>query len=149
MPYASRNTNFYAECNGTDAGEHRVDDEAARRANSEPLRQQIVTAQDRIMETLGAQRSLYLALEDLIGQRSGDREEAMFNVGFEHGYIEGRREALAAAWRRTTHGRALAKRITHLALDSRLTHPNVVATLLEVVWSLLTKPRRDVQQGSK
>lgn len=142
MPYASRKTNFYAECNGTDS-EHRVDDEVERRASNKPLRQQIVAAQDHIVATLGEQRDLYLALEDLVNQRADEREEAMFNVGFEHGYIEGRREALAVVWRRTSRGRALAKKITQLALDSRLTQPQAVGALLEVAWSLLTKPRRD------
>lgn len=142
-PYASRKTNFYAECNGTASSEHRVDDEVEQRADNQPLRERIVAAQDRLMATLGEQRPLYLALEELVGQRGSEREEAMFNVGFEHGYIEGRREALAAVWRRTTRGRTLAKKVTLLALDSRLAQPHAIAALLEVAWSLLTRPKSD------
>jgi hypothetical protein len=132
--------NFYAECNAATPGEHSVDEEVERRTGSEPLRRKIVAAQDRLMAALGERRPLYLALEELTGQRTEEREAEMFNVGFERGYLEARRDAVAVGWRRTTRGRALAKRITQLALDSRLSQPHAIAALLEVAWSLLTKP---------
>jgi hypothetical protein len=141
--YAGRKTNFYAEVNGTASGEHRVDDEVEHRAGNEGLRREIIAAQDRVTAALGEQKPLYFALEELVGNRIAVREEAHFNVGFEHGYIEGRQEALSAVWRRTTRGRTLAKKITHLALDSRLAQHHAIGALLEVAWSLLTRPHAD------
>jgi hypothetical protein len=89
--------NFYAEINGTDSGAHHVDDDVDRRAGNEALRRRIVALQDLIVAALGDERDLYLALEDLVNQRIDEREEAYFNAGFEHGFIEGRRKTLAAA----------------------------------------------------
>jgi hypothetical protein len=103
--YAGRKINFYAEVNGTASGEHRVDDEVERRAGNEGLRREIIAAQDRVTAALGEQKPLYFALEELVGNRIAVRESAMFDTGYEHGFIQGRQEALAAVWRRTTRGR--------------------------------------------
>jgi hypothetical protein len=59
-----------------------------------------MTAQDQLLAQLG-DKHLYLALEELLGERTEPREESMFNVGFEHGYMQGRRDTLAVLWRRT------------------------------------------------
>jgi hypothetical protein len=98
-----------------------------------------MAAQEQLLAVLDNKR-LYLALEELLGERTDAREEAMFNVGFEHGYMQGRRDTLAVLWRRTPRGRTLAKKITQLTMDAHLTPPHAIAALLEVAWSLLTRP---------
>lgn len=149
MPPTTTKRSFYAEANNLGTDGHPVDDEVERRVSNEDLKQRIVAAQDRVLAALGDQRRLYLALEELIGERAEAREEAMFNLGFEHGYLEGRADALATLWRRTTRGRTLAKKITQLTMDAKLTPPHAVAALLEVAWSLLTRPGRVVAQPAR
>jgi hypothetical protein len=132
---------FYKETNDLGADGHPIDDEVERRTESEDLKQRIMTVQDQLLAVLN-DKHLYLALEELLGERTEAREEAMFNVGFEHRYMQGRRDTLAVLWRRTPRGRALAKKITQLTMDAHLTPPNAIAALLEVAWSLLTRPER-------
>jgi hypothetical protein len=132
---------FYVEANDLETDGHPIDDEVERRTENEDLKQRIMTAQDQLLAVLDNKR-VYLALEELFGERADAREEAMFNVGFEHGYVQGRRDTLAALWRRTPRGRTLAKKITQLAMDAHLTPPHAIAALLEVAWSFLTRPER-------
>jgi len=129
------------EANDPETDGHPVDDEVERRTENADLKQRIMTAQEQLLVRLDDKR-LYLALEELFGERTEAREEAMFNIGFEHGYMQGRRDTLAVLWRRTPRGRALAKKITQLTMDAHLTPPNAIAALLEVAWSLLTRPER-------
>lgn len=140
MPLSTPKRSFYNEANTLGTDGHPVDDEVERRVGNDDLKQRIVAAQDQLLAALGDQRRLYLALEEVLGERTEAREEAMFNLGFEHGYLEGRADALATLWRRTTRGRTLAKRITQLTMDAQLRPPHLVAALLEVAWSLLTRP---------
>jgi hypothetical protein len=131
--------NFYAEANGTASGDQSIDNLVANRTEDDGLRQRIITAQERVQTALGNQRALYFLLEDLFGQRGERRDEAMFNVGFEHGYLLGRRDSLSAVWRRTPRGRSLATKVTALVVEVGMTQPNAMAVLLEIAWSLLTK----------
>jgi hypothetical protein len=130
---------FYTDANDPGTDGHPVDDEVERRTEDADLKQRIITAQGHLLARLDDKR-LYLALEELFGERTEAREEAMFNVGFEHGYMQGRRDTLAALWRRTPRGRTLAKKITQLTMDAHLTPPHAIAALLEVAWSFLTRP---------
>ena len=66
-----------------------------------------MTAQDHWLARLDDKR-FYLALEWLLGARTEAHEEAMFNVGFERGYMQCRRDTLAVLWRRTPRARLLA-----------------------------------------
>jgi hypothetical protein len=103
---------FYKEANDLGADGHPIDDEVERRTENADLRQRIMTAQDQLLAPLNNKR-LYLALEELLGERTEAREEAMFNVGFEHGYMQGRRDTLlrAAAARQRASPRAGTARL--------------------------------------
>lgn len=103
--------NHYREANPEGTEAHPIDAELERRLRHRGLRKDIIAAQGRVMAALGKQRHLYLKLEELIGNRHIDREEAMFNLGFEHGLVRGRADALAATLRRQgRRGRALTAR---------------------------------------
>jgi len=74
----------------------------------------------------------------------------MFNLGFEHGLVQGRADALAAALRgQGPRGRALAKRIARLAVNVGLEPPRTLAALLEVAWSLALGPREPPAREAK
>lgn len=134
---AGRRRNTYREANPTNSEAHPVDDEVERRLRHATLRKRILAAQGRVVAALGKQRHLYLHLEELVGGRHIDREEAMFNLGFEHGLVRGRADALAATLRRQgTRGRALAARLAQLAANAGLDPPRALAALLEVVWAI-------------
>jgi hypothetical protein len=138
---AGRRRNAYREANPTDNEAHPIDDEVERRLRHATLRKRILAAQGRVVAALGKQRHLYLCLEELVGGRHIDREEAMFNLGFEHGLVQGRADALAAALQRQgARGRALAVRFAQLAVNAGLEPPRTLAALLEVAWGLALGP---------
>lgn len=134
---AGRRRNAYREANPTDSEAHPIDEEVERRLRHTTMRKQIRAAQGRVLAALGGQRHLYLRLEELVGNRAIDREEVMFNLGFEHGLVQGRADALAAALRRQgARGRALAVQFAQLAVNAGLEPPRTLAALLEVAWGL-------------
>lgn len=133
----------YREAAPADSEVHPIDEEVERRLDDRALRRRIIAAQGRVMAALGERRHLYLRLEELVGQRHGEREEAMFNVGFEHGLVRGRAEALAAVLRNQgARGRALAARLAQLATSAGLEPPRGLAALLEVAWAMALGARR-------
>jgi hypothetical protein len=137
-----RRRNHYREANPDDREIHPIDDEVDRRLDHARLRKRIIAAQGRVMAALGEQRHLYLRLEELVGERHGEREEAMFDVGFEHGLVQGRADALSAALgRQGARGRALAARIARLAATAGPT-PRALAALLEVAWGVAVGRRK-------
>jgi len=131
--------NHYREANSTatDSEAHPIDEELERRLRHGTLRKRIIAAQGRVIAALGSQRHLYLELEQLVGDRAIDREEAMFNIAFEHGVVLGRAEALRAALRRQgPQGRTLAREIARLAASEGLEPPRALNVIIEVAWAL-------------
>jgi hypothetical protein len=135
--------NHYRQANPDEGEAHPIDEEVERRLRHGTVRKRIIVAQGRVMAALGEQRHLYLRLEELVGNRHIDREEAMFNVGFEHGLVRGRAEALAAVLRNQgARGRALAARLAQLATSAGLEPPGALAALLEVAWAMALGGRK-------
>jgi hypothetical protein len=133
----------YGEAAPVDNEVHPIDEQVERRLRHATLRKRIIAGQDGVMAALGEQRHLYLHLEELVGVRHSKREEAMFNVGFEHGLVLGRAEALAAVLRNQgTRGRALAARLAQVATGAWLEPPRALAALLEVAWAVALGPRK-------
>jgi hypothetical protein len=138
-----RSRNFHRSISPSDSEAHPIDDEIERRLRHATLRKRIINAQGRVVAALGEQRHLYLRLEELVGNRHIDREEAMFNLGFEHGLGQGRADALAATLRRQgVRGRVLAARLAQLATNAGLGQPRKLAALLEVAWAMALGPRK-------
>jgi hypothetical protein len=134
-------SNHYREANLGDSELHPIDDELDRRVRHRGLRKRIITAQGRVMAALGDRRHLYLHLEELVGHRQGEREEALFNIGFEHGLVRGRADALATVLRNQgARGRALAARLAQLAMTAGLETSRTLAALLEVAWAVALGP---------
>lgn len=134
---AGRRRNFYREAKPIDSETHPIDEEVERRLRHTKLRKRIIAAQGRVLAALGGQRHLYLRLEEVVAHRADEREEAMFNLGFEHGLVQGRADALAATLRRQgARGRELAARLAQLAVNAGLEPPRTIAALLDVAWAL-------------
>lgn len=135
MPMRKRpQRNYYEEAN---AGSRPVDEEVELRLRHAALREQIRKARDQLLEALADRQHLYLALEDLAGERAGDREEAMFNLGFEHGQLEGGADSFAALWQKDDGLRTFAATIARLVVNARIEDRQAAAVLLEIAWSLL------------
>jgi hypothetical protein len=127
----------YREAEESGSEEHPIDEAVARRLRHRGLRKRIRRATDRLVQALGDQRDAWLDLEPLLGNYRIDREEAFFEIGYEHGLVAGRAEALAASLRRRSGPqRALAIRLAQLAVNAGLRPPGAVAALLEVAWGL-------------
>lgn len=142
--------NHYREANTTDGEAHPIDDELERRLRHGELRKGIIAAQGRVIAALGEQRHLYLELEQLVGDRAVDREEAMFNIAFEHGLVLGRADALRAALRRQApQGRALAKHIARLAAREGLEPPRALNVIIEIAWALSLGPHKSMKAAGR
>jgi hypothetical protein len=129
--------NHYREVNPDEVEAHPIDEELERRLRHGGLRKRIIAAQGRVMSALGEQRHVYLRLEELVGQRHCEREEEAFNIGFDHGLVRGRADALAAVLRNQGgRGRGLAARLAQLATNAGLEPPRALAALLEVAWAM-------------
>jgi hypothetical protein len=59
----------------------------------EPYQNMVLTSTRSTTKWIGEQRQLYFALEELLSERVEDREAAMFNRGFEHGFADGNASA--------------------------------------------------------
>jgi hypothetical protein len=126
----------YREAEESGSEEHPIDEAVARRLRHGGLRKRIRRATDRLVHALGDQRDAWLDLEALLGNYRIDREEAFFEIGYEHGLVAGRAEALAALRRRGGPHRALATSLARLAVNAGLHPSGAVAALLEVAWGL-------------
>jgi hypothetical protein len=117
---------------------HPVDEAVQRRLDHAALRRQIRAATDRLMEALGDEQHLWLRLEELLGDYGGDREEAYFDIGYEHGRSAGRTEGLAEGRPRAAPAyRDLALRVREAAVNAGLQNSLAAAALTEVAWALV------------
>jgi len=127
----------YREANRIESEEHPVDDEVERRLNHRRLQKRIIAAQVRMTRALGEDSHLYRRVEELIGERALEREEVMFNVGYELGLARGRTEKLGMTWVRTQRrGRELTDKLIRDTVLSRVESEEALAALLKVVWGL-------------
>ena len=92
---------------------HPVDDAIDRRFPLRSLRDRIQRATKTLEKALGSQRHLWLKLEEPLNELRSEREDAYFNLGYEHGFAEGRR-----ALRKTAPAvRELAARLQDRAIQ--------------------------------
>jgi hypothetical protein len=70
-----------------------------RRVRHRQLQRRLTADQDEVVAVLGEQKHLYFALEDLLRRRTDAREEALFNLGFERGLLQGRMNLLTVLWK--------------------------------------------------
>lgn len=122
--------------------EHPIDVAVERRLDHGDLRRQIRAATDHLMEALGDEAHLWLRLEELLAEYRHDREEAYFDIGYEHSRAAGRAEGLAEGRVRAAPGyRSLAQRVREAAVNSDLPPDQATAALIEAAWALVLGPR--------
>src|SRR5450432_2270062 len=136
--------NHYEEAN---IGARPVDEEVELRLRHAALREEVRKVRDQVVTALADRQHLYLALEDLAGERTGDREEAMFNLGFEHGQLKGGADSFAALWQKDEELRSLAAQVARLIGNARVEYRQAAAVLLEIAWSMLVS--QDLPSASR
>ena len=118
--------------------EHPVDLALERLAPLRELRARIRDAARRLAKALGERREPWLEVEALLNDYRVAREEACFDLGFEHGLAAGRAQALRrTASPQDREALALADRIRDEALLAGLPAAAVVTALLKAAWALV------------
>jgi len=117
--------------------EHPIDATVERRIPQRKLRRRMRDAGERLMQALGERRNLWMRLEELLGLYHSRREEAYFNLGYDHGVAAGRVEALRALDAQTSpEAQSLADQLREIAIQADVSRTEKVAALLEAAWAL-------------
>ncbi|MDJ0766693.1 MAG: hypothetical protein QNJ97_27220 [Myxococcota bacterium] len=105
------------------------------------LMRNIREATKRLIKAIGSDHSPWIQLEELINKHLHAREEILFNLGFEHGYLSGEGEALQMVSGRDPDDkyRAFAEELRILLVRSSLPELLGIAVLLETAWSMCLK----------
>jgi len=112
---------------------HPIDSAVARRVRHVAQRKQLLRLQDRVLARLGDDRKPFLDLEELRGCVSAEREEAYFNLGYEHGLADER----ARDRRGTEKALAAATEIRERIVQAQLAPQQAALSLLECLWAVL------------
>jgi hypothetical protein len=112
---------------------HPIDNAVAQRVRHVAARKQLLRLQDRILARLEDDRKPFLDLEELRGCVSAEREEAYFNLGYEHGLADER----ARGRRGQEKTLALATEIRERVVQAPLPPRQAVLGLLECLWALV------------
>lgn len=111
---------------------HPVDEAIDRRSPQRALRARIAAATRKLEAALGPRRGLWLSLEEPLNELRSNREDAYFNLGYEHGFAEGRRDA-----RRTRlKVRELTVRLRDYAIQHGVRREDALSALLEAALAL-------------
>jgi hypothetical protein len=117
--------------------DHPLDVLAHRRLSSE-LKEKRKVATQKLMDALGGNITPWLDLEPLLNESIIEREEILYNIGFEHGVVSGKSKAFTAihSGKPGKEYRRFANDMRKRALFSELPETVRVAALLEVAWAL-------------
>jgi hypothetical protein len=142
-PRQNRSPTPYEAVEHAPTEEHPVDAAVERRLPQKELLKRIRRLSDQMMTALGDKRYLWLRLEELLGDYHINREQACFNIGYEHGVAAGRVDALRVLAPRSKSGsvtddsRIFADRVRDLAVQAELPLSLAIASLLETAWALV------------
>lgn len=105
-----KHPNYLKQMDRPSEDEHPIDLAVRKRIQPEGDEERILRLHGQVRAQLGKNTKAFMALEDARSALSDKREEAFFNVGYEHGLSEG-----VARGRRA----ALSKQGRHLARELR------------------------------
>jgi len=111
---------------------HPVDAAIDRRFPQRALRGRIGQATKRLEAVLGPRRVLWLKLEEPLNELHSTREDAYFDLGFEHGFAAGRSDARKGA----PEVRDLGVRLRDLAIQHGVQREDALAAVLDAAQSL-------------
>jgi hypothetical protein len=102
------------------------------------LKERVQAATQKLTDALGNDLDLWIDLEALLNESRQQREEILYNIGFEHGVTAGRSKALTMLLDEQPSNayREFAKEIRKQVLLSELPSMLRIAALLEAAWAL-------------
>jgi len=112
--------------------EHPVDAAVEQRLQHQAVRKQLIRLQNQILERLDDKQPFF-DLEDLRNSMSGEREQAYFDLGYEHGIADQR----ARARRGIEKPMALAEEIRERLVHTRVPPRQAALGLLECLWVVI------------
>jgi hypothetical protein len=134
----SKKPNPYREMDLSEGDDHPLD-VIARSQIPQTLNDDISIATKKLMSVLGENCHLWIELEALVNKYRQKREEVIFNIGYEHGFME---SGTKAVWRR--HGQpqdgahfALAGEIRKVIVLSQLSSNQRISVLMETALGLM------------
>jgi hypothetical protein len=120
-------------------GRHPVDELISKFSKVQALERMVDLATKRLEEALGEDRSAWMWLEPILNDLSSVRQEAFFNLGYQHGFVAGEAETLRIfnpELPTESEYRHLAERLRETVIQSALPLPIGVAALAETTWAL-------------
>ena len=132
--------NPYREMDLPEAEEHPLD-VVARSQIPHELNDNIRIATKKLMQALGTDHLPWIALEALLNEYRKKREEILYNIGYEHGFIAGSSKTLFRLNRQPpdTQYHLLAGELRKKIVVSQIPLHLRIAALLETAWCLSTE----------
>jgi hypothetical protein len=124
-------------------GDHPVDTLVRKRCPLPELEKTIREVTDALVEALGRRSGLWLELEQNLNALRTERQEAYFDLGFEHGHADGEARALRWLLKDDPGGEyhTLARDLLSRTITADLPKHLKLTALLEIAWALAA--RRD------
>lgn len=116
--------------------DHPIDVAVKRRVHHETAHKQLVRLQKEVEIQL-RDRKPFIDLETLRNNLEIDKQEAYFNVGYEHGLAEG--IARANPFTCSEKGKQLARDVRALAVQAQLDPGEVLSALLECLGAVVRR----------
>lgn len=123
--------------------DHPLDLVVENRVEHRAARKQLTHLANKIRERLGEDKKPLFDLEQLLMHVSAEREEAYFNVGYEHGLADALATARRGRVRLSAEAAKLATEFRERIVQTRLPARDAVLGLLECLWTIVAKPARD------
>jgi hypothetical protein len=120
-----------------------VDDAIDRRFPERALRAQIKRITRQLKRALGPEHALWLKLETALNELNCRREDAYFDLGFEHGFAAGRGEALETQ----PKARDLSARLRDFAIQC--TSEVALTAMLEAAQALAVRPGKRTRSPTR
>jgi hypothetical protein len=127
----------YSDLDPTPSGEHPVAALLERRLPQRGLRRRIRHASQRLIRALGDRHGLWLALEERLAEYRAVREEAHFNLGFEHDFAAGQAQVVRSLLGVGDRVERLARQVREQALlHDGLSSQERALALLQAAWAV-------------
>lgn len=118
---------------------HPIDLVVEKRVQHRAARKRLIDLQNKILERLGDNKKPFFALEELRMHVSAEREEAYFDVGYEHGLADALATERRGRARLSAKAGQLATEFRERIVQSQVPTRDALLALLECVWAVAAK----------
>lgn len=118
---------------------HPIDLVVEKRVQHRAARKRLIDLQNKILQRLGDDKKPFFALEELRMHVSAEREEAYFDVGYEHGLADALATERRGRARLSAEAGQLATEFRERIVQSQVPTRDALLALLECVWAVAAK----------